>query len=244
MCPPCEKSFIQLSYALHQSSYLIKVCNFLLPHSNHILPVLECSLRMAVLGTPSTMRRPFSCLCSQRRLFLHISPDPSVSPLFSSLALPSHLLCLSGLWFPAPVMPAMVQWGPSAEKPRGPRSLECYLHTSCWHLLSQPSSRPRLGNSNEHLQFLCSGMCVYTSCWWIIDFMCGEIEAWPRANEGKVLLKTRALGKINLNGNLKAENQLLFKWIILKIRSLVLENISQGCLCILSWNNFVLAEMF
>lgn len=39
--------------------------------------------------------------------------------------------------------------------------------------------------------------------------MCGEVEAWPRANEGKVLLKTRALSKINLNGNLKPENQLL-----------------------------------
>lgn len=52
----------------------------------------------------------------------------------------------------------------------------------------------------------------------IIDFMCGVMETWPRANEGKVTLKTRALGKINLNGNLKAENQLLFKWIILKIR--------------------------
>lgn len=61
--------------------------------------------------------------------------------------------------------------------------------------------------------------------------MCGEVKAWPRANEGKVLLKTRALSKINLNGNLKPENQLLFKWIVLKIRVLVLENISQGYLC-------------
>lgn len=51
----------------------------------------------------------------------------------------------------------------------------------------------------------------------IIDFMCGVMETWPRANEGKVTLKT-TLGKINLNGNLETENQLLFKWIILKIR--------------------------
>lgn len=44
----------------------------------------------------------------------------------------------------------------------------------------------------------------------IIDFMCGEMETWPRANEGRLPLKTRALGKINLNGNLKAENPTTF----------------------------------
>ena len=47
--------------------------------------------------------------------------------------------------------------------------------------------------------------------------MCGVMETWPRANEGKVTLKT-TLGKINLNGNLETENQLLYKWVILKIR--------------------------
>ena len=74
-----------------------------------------------------------------------------------------------------------------------------------------------------------------TSCWWIIDFVCGEIEARPRANEGKLCLKTSILSKIHLNGNLRAENQLLFKWIIFRIRFLVVpENISQGCLCIFS----------
>lgn len=36
--------------------------------------------------------------------------------------------------------------------------------------------------------------------------MCGEIEVWLRVNEGKVFLKIRVLGKINLNGNLKVEN--------------------------------------
>lgn len=91
--------------------------------------------------------------------------------------------------------------------------------------------------------FRCSGMRTYPCCRWIIDFRHGETEAWPRTNEGKALLKTRALSKINLNGNLKPENQLLFKWIILKIRFLVLENISQGCLHIFSRNNCVLAEM-
>lgn len=64
--------------------------------------------------------------------------------------------------------------------------------------------------------------------------MCDDIEAGPRTHEGKVLLKTRALSNINLNGNLKPENQLLFKWIILKIGFLVLENVSQGYLCVFS----------
>ena len=65
--------------------------------------------------------------------------------------------------------------------------------------------------------------------------MCGEIEASPRANEEKLCLKTSVLSKIHLNGNLQAENQLLFKWIIPRIRFLVVpENISQGCLCVFS----------
>lgn len=66
---------------------------------------------------------------------------------------------------------------------------------------------------------------MHTPCWWIIDFICGKIVAWPRATEGEVLLKTRALGKSHLNGNSEVA-QLLFKWIIFKIRVLVLETIS------------------
>ncbi|XP_070254010.1 nuclear pore complex protein Nup93 isoform X2 [Myotis yumanensis] len=46
----------------------------LLKKVSHAAPVLGCSLRMPVLGTPSALRGP-SWLCSQRWLFLHISLD-------------------------------------------------------------------------------------------------------------------------------------------------------------------------
>lgn len=233
MCPPWGTSFIHPWICLVQKS----VRDSLLPLSNHILPVVKCSLGMTVLGTQCTLRKPFSWLCSQRWLSLHLSPASCVSPLLSSVARPltSPAFLISPLGFSlAPVQRSPKVWG-------------------VWNIIPtqrtgvyfpSPQAAPGFEIVMNVCWFLCSGMCTYTPCWWIIDLMCGEVEAWPRANEGKVLLKTRTLSKINLNGNLKPENQLLFKWIVLKIRVLVLENISQGCLCILSWNNCVLAEMF
>lgn len=80
--------------------------------------------------------------------------------------------------------------------------------------VSQPQAALGFEIPTSICWFLGSGMCTHTSCGRIIDLMCGDIEAGPRANEGKALLKTRALSKINLNGNLKPKIQLLFKWII------------------------------
>lgn len=42
-------------------------------------------------------------------------------------------------------------------------------------------------------QFLCSGMCMYISCGWLIDFVCAETGGWPRAAEGEGILKNQSI---------------------------------------------------
>lgn len=193
---------------------------------------------MILLGTPCTLRKPFSCLCSERPLFLHSIYRLLVNPLLSYWPCPPIFPAFLVSWLHAPGIPTVIQSGrPEKFEMLSPQ------HTGV-HFPSPPAA-PGFESPMNVCWFLSSGMCVSTSCWWIIDFVCGEIEAPPRANEEKLCLKTSVLSKIHLNGNLQAENQLLFKWIILRIRFLVVpENISQDCLCIFSWNNCVLAEVF
>lgn len=90
---------------------------------------------------------------SEKTLLVAVLPEVAVSPPIASLlreplvvfcGQASHLPCLSDL-------PTRVQSGPSAEKPRGLRSLKCYSHTAHWCLLSQPSSSAWLWNRDERL---------------------------------------------------------------------------------------------
>lgn len=209
MCSPWEKRFIHPWICYIQKYCLIKACSSLLPLSNHILPVQECSLRKWLFGEHQVHWEDPSHVCAPRDCcFFTLSPDSWVSPLLFSLALPTHLPCLSGLWFCASVIPTVLRSGPNTEKTWRVWNVIPTQHTGV--SFPRPLAAPGFEIPLNVCWFLCSGMCMYTSCWWITDFVCGEIEAQPRANEGKVRLKTRALGKINLNGNLKAKKPTTF----------------------------------
>ena len=185
---------------------------------------------------------------TEKTLLMPVLRETAVSPQYLQtpgepfavlLALPSHLPRLPGLLTPC-------SWYPHYDPVRQTWKVWNVIRTQHTgvHFPSPPAA-PGFESPMNVCWFLSSSMCISTSCWWIIDFVCGEIEASPRANEEKLCLKTSVLSKIHLNGNLQAENQLLFKWIIPRIRFLVVpENISQGCLCVFSWNNCVLAEVF
>lgn len=148
------------------------------------------------------LRKPFSCLCSQR-WFLHsvsrflgepfavvLAPLPSSPPSWS-------LTPCS--WYPHgdPVRQTWKVWNVSP-------------HSTPASTFPSPPAAPGSKIPVNVCWFLSSGTCVPTSCSWIIDSVCGEIEAPSRANEGKLCLKTSVLNEIHLNGNLQAKNQLLF----------------------------------
>lgn len=135
------------------------------------------------------------------------------------------------LWPFPPIFPAFLVsdsllrlfllWCHQAPVPRDPSVQGVWNVTPTWHTGSCfPSFQkaPGLEIPVNVCWFLGSGMCVYASCGWDnwLYVPCDGDMAKGRWRKG--ILKTRALGKINLNGNLKAENQLLFKWIILKVR--------------------------
>ena len=183
---------------------------------------------------------------AEKTLLMSVLPE-TVSP--QCLQIPMWTLCCRP--GPPPIFPAFLvsdsvllvspRWSSQANL----KSLKCFPTQHTGVRFPSPPAAPGFKIPVNVCWFLSSGMCVPTSCWWIIDFVCGEIEAPSRAHEGELCLKTSVLNKIHLNGNLQAKNQLLFKWIIFRIRFLVVpENISQGCLCIFSWNNCVLAEVF
>lgn len=136
---PGERVFFIHGYALYKSQFAIPSC-----HS----PTTSCLLWNALLewlfGEHSVL---------WEKLLMAVLPEVAVSPPIASLlreplvvfcGQASHLPCLSDL-------PTRVQSGPSAEKPRGLRSLKCYSHTAYWCLLSQPSSSAWLWNCDERL---------------------------------------------------------------------------------------------
>ena len=145
---------------------------------------------MAVWGTPGTLRRPFSSLCSQRLLFLHIISRLLGEPLVvlsgpahpSSLPFWSLILCSC---YPhcAPIRPQYRE---------NLKSLERYSHTAYWRLLSQPSSSSWLWNSIEcllvpllrnvhvHILLMDNWLCV----WWNTGSAKGKWRKGTFENKG------------------------------------------------------------
>lgn len=147
-------------YSFYKSSCFIKACDSLLPPSNHFLPDLESSL--IVWGISSTLRRLFSCLCSERLLFLTsylLTLDESLS---GSLTFPAFLVSDS--------LPLSSSWcGPQASVQRNPnvQGIRTVPRTqppgSC---LASPLAALGFEIPVNVCWLLSPGMCVRTSSFW------------------------------------------------------------------------------